>query len=215
MTRMRGGKSDWDTFSPKRRRLSLTTLKALHGGTESLTVEELRELESKDAPRARAMQVEDQHARILAARVYRHWWSPGFHRWEHRTANWREAEERVRQGAQTGMPDFWLFVPQGPVCGCVHSVDCVHTRKAVCAVCELKVPHLSPKREVTRRWWLGEWPGEQQSWHGLRKDQWQRLRELEGCGFQTMVAYGADEALAFFVECAGPKPDVLPAEWGE
>ena len=200
MTRQRDGKSDWDTFSPRKRRDTMTAHKALYGGTERLTAEEFRALNEKREARARPVQVEDQHARILAARAHRHWWRHGWTRVEHRTDNWREAEQRQLQGAQTGMPDFWLFIPR------------MFERPCLRAVVELKAPQHKPKR-VSGQWWLGEWPEGQGTWHALRRDQWLWLRRLDRSGFLTFVAYGHDEAEAWLVEVAGPRPAVLPEEW--
>ena len=195
----------WQKRSPSQNKREIVAQKALMRGMASLTAEERKVMDERPKARSRGVQVEDQHARILAARAHRHWWRHGFTRVEHRTSDWREAEQRMVQGAQTGMPDFWLFVPP---------VTCISGRwLPVRAVCELKAPQHAPKRSVNERWWLDDWPEGQQSWHALRKDQWRWLRLLHGCGFRTMVAYGHDEAEAFFVDVAGPKPDVMPEGW--
>ena len=203
MTRQRDNRSDWTTFTRRRQQLEPIAQKALLLGVDALTDRE-REIYCKpDTPRAKPIQHEDAHARMLAARAHRHWWAPGFTRVEHRTSHSRERDERALQGAQTGMPDFWLFVPLG----WWDAGVCIR------AVCELKAPELSPARRMCNYWWLDAWPGDQQSWHGLRKDQWRWLKILDGCGFKTNVAYGADQAEAFFVEAAGPEPDVMPEMW--
>lgn len=240
----------WMTRAPSTNRREMVTLKALAQGTQSLTSEERKILDERPTARRRGVQVEDQHARILAARAYRHWWAPGFTRIEHRTSNWREAEERMVQGARTGMPDFWLFVPpfgdpdepdvmrEWDSRGKIAAVKLVRARQrlplvqavklieawdsnpgarttpCVRAVCELKSPAHAPKRkDVGRTWWLEDWPEGQETWHALRRDQWQWLRLLDGCGFATCVAYGADQAETFFVGVAGPRPSVMPEGW--
>lgn len=198
----------WQIRSPRQNMREFVAAKALAQGMASLTAEERKVMDEKPTARSRGVQVEDQHARILAARAYRHWWAPGFTRIEHRTADWREAEQRMVQGAQTGMPDFWLFVPW-----CVRIEGDMMPRDGIRAVCELKAPQHKPKRSVGERWWLDDWPEGQQTWHALRRDQWRWLQLLSQCGFHTCVAYGHDEAEAFFVEAAGPKPEVMPEGW--
>ena len=47
----------------------------------------------------------------------------------------------------------------------------------------------------------------------LEPDQAWWLRTLSMCGLSTYVAYGADDALAWLCEKAGPRPDVLPEGW--
>ena len=216
MTRMRDNRSDWPTYSKRTRTETMRTLGALYGGKCTMCGEELARVRNgcdrddcalrvqERKPRARPVQRETAEARILAARVYRRWYQPGFTRVEHRTDNWREAEGRQLEGAQTGMPDFWLFLP--PLAYRDHW-------SPICAVCELKAPNMAPKRQVGPQWWLGDWPEGRKTWHSLREDQWRWLRVLDGCGFATCVAYGADEALAFFDRVAGPQPDVLPEGW--
>ena len=202
MTRMRDNRSDWDTFTPAKRARVAAAQKALYNGTQSLTAEERKLLDQPpQGERARPVQREQAEARKLAALVHRRWYRHGFTRIEHRTSNWKEGEGRLMEGAQTGMPDFWLFIP-GEI------------RPSVRAVCELKAPEHRPKREIdSAYWWLDAWPEGQASWYGLRRDQWRWLWLLNQCGFHTFVAYGADEALEFFDAVAGDEPAGLPDWW--
>lgn len=202
MTRMRNNQSDWDMFPPAKRARMLAAQKALYSGAQSLTAEERKLLDQPPrARRARPVQREQAEARKLAAMVHRRWYRHGFTRIEHRTSNWKEGEGRLLEGAKTGMPDCFLYIPSSA------------RRAPVRAVCELKAPESRPKREVSLHWWLNDWPEDQASQYGLRYDQWRWLRIHNECGFYTMVAYGADEALKFFDDVAGDEPEGLPAWW--
>lgn len=209
MTRQRHNRPDWETFSPAKRKRMMVAQKALMMGSQSLTAEE-RKLLDQPAVRAAPVQRESQHARMFAARAYRHWWYPGLTRIEHRSANWREGDGRRVEGAQTGMPDYWLFVPERGIY--VESIDDHDLMMPRRAVCELKAPEHKPKR-AREAWWLEPWPEGQKTWHALRYDQWRWLQMLAAQDFATCVAYGHDECEAFFVEVAGEKPDVMPDWW--
>ena len=134
------------------------------------------------------------------------WWSPGFTRWEARTANDGETLQNWREGAQSGWPDAGLFVPAYHANKPDVNPDALFV---ICAVVEMKAPDV-PHKGATGQWWLEPWVEGRQSRYGLREDQARWLRLLHGCGFATLVAYEWREAYGWLDQLAGPKPEVLP-----
>ena len=237
MTRMRDSRSDWKTYSPRKRSETLAGMSALYGGACVQCGEKLKDVRDgcdrddcalkarERKARAKPVQHEAAESDIVWERAWaEHWWAPGLRRIEHRTKDQRE--RMTREGVVSGMPDWWLFVPGR--ChwdDCPHMWNCVHATAPVLAVCELKALP-APKDALTRtpEWWLGveswRWTVDsngdpvreayitptwkwQQTWHRVTASQLFELRQLHQCGFRTHVAYGADEALAFFDRVAG------------
>lgn len=238
MTRQRNDRSDWDTFSKARRKAELAGAGDVYGHARRCSTCNVALAAVPDggclaascpyreqpAPvaRARPVQVEQQHAERLAAWAYRHWWYPGWTAIEHRTAHWREADQRSRSGVKTGLPDYVLMIPgaarrqrvnryddRGILKSC--DVEEVGGDGVLCAL-ELKAPHHAPAKDPGPDWWLED-IGDAASRYGVRREQLFWLRTMAGCGFRTKVAYGADQALAWLSAQAGPRPDVLPEEW--
>ena len=215
MRRKTDNRSDWADFSDKRKKAELAGAGDIYGYNRRC---EACRVELKAVPdggcdvkgcpyvpreekaRARPVQVEQQHAHRLATWAYRHWWYPGWTCIEHRSSHARETDARSQQGVKTGLPDSVLLIPARRI-----------EDPIMCAL-ELKAPHLAPKRDPGHEWWLEDF-GDAASRHGLRREQAFWLRTMAGCGFRTKVAYGADQALAWLVEQAGPRPDVMPEGW--
>lgn len=136
------------------------------------------------------------------------WWSPGFERWE--AATWDDGHtlQQWREGARPGWPDCGLFVPAYVPIKSGWNPGAQHI---ICAVCEMKKPADRPRGGMPPQWWLLDWGSRgEKSWHGLKRQQWAKLRALHACGFATRVAYSADEAFEWFDRLAGPRPEVLP-----
>jgi len=199
-TRMRGGRSDWDSYTVTRQSAELALMK-LHAG-QALTDREqelLRRLPQPGKERAPPVQHEATEARHLAVEAYRRWWYPGWTAIEHRTAYAREADARGQQGVKTGLPDSMLLIPGSPWQMPRQSVRCV---------VELKAPSHQPKRDPGEAWWINACDGK--THYGLRPDQRWWLRTMAACGFHTFVAFSALEALSWLDEKAGARPEVLP-----
>lgn len=236
MIRQRGNRSDWEDFTKKRKQAELDGAGDIYGAVRRCSTcnVELKAVPDggclaascpyaeKPAPvaRARPVQVEQQHAARLAAWAYRHWWYPGWTAIEHRTAHWREADQRSKSGVKTGLPDYVLMIPPriyysdepGATVDTWPGIAVTRPTPATLCALELKAPHLAPVKDPGPDWWLDD-IGDAASRHGVRREQVLWLRTMAGCGFRTKVAYGADQALAWLVEQAGPRPDVLPEGW--
>jgi len=144
--------------------------------------------------RAAPARHEDAEARILASRARERWWWPGLTCHMPEMGSVRAGQKRLKAGGGTGWPDYTLILPcRGPVWG------------DTCAL-ELKAAHVQP--ETARRI-----DGEQLG--GLSADQAWWLRNLHDAGWQTCVAYGAEQALAALDMWAGPEPAELPRGWAE
>lgn len=176
--------------------------------------------------RAKPVQVEAQHMQRLANWAYSRWWWPGFERWDAGGLMVQQGGRRQQEGAKRGWPDCGLFIPATP------SGHPDGSSSLLNAAVEIKAPHHAPRRAIDEQWWLeplpvrwtvdsdgdparqvevdGKW---QYGRHSVSADQLCKLRVLDGCGWATFVAYGADEALAWLCEQAGPKPDVMPEGW--
>lgn len=219
MSRMRDGKSDWQTRSRKDQKHALATAAAVYGERcivcgerphAPCVVDTCPWAPTSDKPRAKSVQREAAEARILATGAYTCWWYPGFRRIEHPAklmgggAAYR-ADRVVEEGAKSGCPDFELWVP-----ACVRVVrwsDEPMAPPVICAL-ELKAPGERPRREVPGEWWLA--PCDGSTHYGLRPEQRHWLRTMAGCGARTMVAYSGADALAWLDAQAGPEPEVRP-----
>lgn len=131
------------------------------------------------------------------------WWRPGWWRWE--AAAWSEAEarRRAREGVRAAWPDCGLLIPRPEP----YYERARHTVGYV----EMKAPDRRPRRDVAEQWWLE--PDQIGSRYGLTREQGAVLRMLDAMGASTLVAYSADEALAWFDLLAGPRPEVMPECW--
>ncbi len=133
---------------------------------------------------------EAKEQRALSAWARQQWWARGYVHHESATESRATAFSRWRAGARSGFPDVTVETPSG----------------ARCAV-ELKRQILRPKSRKGL-WWLA-WAEEleaDESWHlakteptrhGLKASQAERLAYMQACGWETMVAYGWDEARAW------------------
>lgn len=228
--RQRDGRSDWAEFSGKRKRDTRAALAELHRrdcehcdgtgvvygkacgpcgglGLAPLTAGQSALIEAagpatKQKPRAKPIQHERHEMESLALMIaygpqdrnpVPPWWGAGFQRWEARTVHDGETLQSWREGASAGWPDCGIFV---------RTVDGIFLN----AACEMKTEADRPKRSMPHYWWLGNWPGEQQSWHGLKREQHRWLSHLEANGWRTLVAYSAQEAYEWFDALAGQRP---------
>ena len=128
------------------------------------------------------------------------WWRPGYWRWEAAVWTDSEARRRAREGVRPGWPDCGLFIPE------------TELKHPVMAALEMKAPQNAPKRAVADRWWLAPM-GKAQSRYGLSREQGAVLATLDALGWDTYVAYGAEDAYAWLDARAGPRPAELPGEW--
>jgi len=129
------------------------------------------------------------------------WWLRGV-KWEYTERQW---------------PDVTLLIPPCDWGWEGMTERHLARRGATRAALELKAEERRPaRRDVLAQsdWWIDRtlWRGTSTR-HGLTKAQHECLCDLHACGFQTMVAYGAQEAFDWLNEVAGPKPDVLPEGW--
>ena len=145
----------------------------------------------------------------LVVMAAREWWWPGFRHHMQERQSRKEAWDGFSRGVKAGWPDVTLLIPD-------IAVDYPHPsdyRFPVRAALELKAEERRPKQKG-EQWWLYWWPEEMSSSHyGLTGHQARCLQDLHACGFQTMVAYGAQEAFDWLNEVAGPRPEVLPEGW--
>jgi len=190
--------TDWQSRGKRYQRATMAGLAELYGNPEQRTEAQQRLIDEAGAPgglapRRRSVQHESAEMQRLAAWVHRHWWAPGWWRWESATMHKREAWRNSSEGVRAGWPDCGLFIPAYGY----HTYS-PNTRIPVRAVLELKAAHRKPIRGGKG---------------GVTDAQRACLGLLEQCGFETAVCYGADEALAQLVEWAGPRPDVLPEGW--
>ena len=214
--RQRDGRSDWGTFSEAKRATVAGVQSMLATGVCSTCNIAVASVEPggcgaatcplrEPTARARPVQHEAREMEALATMVYRQWWNPGYMRWEAKTSNWREGDQRLMEGGKKGWPDCGLFIPSGYTTRGEHFL---------CrAVVEVKAESHRPKRAVEPFWWLHLFEDGHASRYGVSREQSQWLRVLSGCGISTFVAYGAAEAFAWLDEQAGPRPDVLPEGW--
>ena len=118
---------------------------------------------------------------------------------------WLEGAKAKGLGSERGWPDVYLHIP--------WRID--ETRPAVAAAVELKAEHERSKVRGSLPYLFNEFPCGKRSSFGLSAEQAYRLQELATIGYQCAVAWGWEEALAFLDQCAGPRPDELPALWVE
>lgn len=193
--------------SPTRKdRIQVTEL---YAGRASLTDEEVEHLTGEPTRRVQHEAAEAEH---LALEAGRRWWAPGFRHHDTSRVSVIENTQRKERGAGRGWPDYTLHVPN-------HVMRTYYADRPLCAALELKRPDLRPKNVVADRWWLlpDVFARAGETHYGLSADQAIQLQILAACGYQTMVAYGAEEALAWLDEVAGPKParDPFPRLAGE
>ena len=232
---MRDGKNDWQTLSPRRRKHTLAGLVDVYADkSKPLTKAQQRLLDEANQAGAlpkrtgKAVQHESAEMQRLVALVERAWWEPGWWRFEHATMHPLEAERNAREGVRPGWPDCGLLVPMRGL----SNVGNRWNGPAVRAMCELKRPDLRPK-SAGPSWWLGldtEWrivtrkhrdgstsqerarvlaDTGAESRAGVSADQIFCLNLLDRCGFDTFVAYGAEQAFAWFDNLAGPEVEVV------
>lgn len=226
MSRMRDGKSDWQTRSRKDQKHALETAAAVYGERCTMcgerphapcVVDTCPWTPAPTKPRAKPVQREATEARHLAVEAYRRWWYPGFRRVEHPAklmgsgAAYR-ADRVVEEGARSGCPDFELWVPAVPWPPELRAVYAASSQpmqrsRVICAL-ELKALGERPRRKVAREWWLEACDGS--THYGLRPEQRHWLRTMAGCGARTMVAYSGADALAWLDAKAGDRPEVMP-----
>lgn len=154
--------------------------------------------------RAPPVQRESAEMQEIMQQARTRWWRWGLIRHEPAVAirmDERTKQRRKAEGIRGGMPDLELVIPWMARDFAVH------------AYLELKEPESRPKRAVAERWWL-EWHGTgEQTHYGLTARQAAMLQCYAAAGCPTMVAFSADEALAWLDAQAGSPPDVLPREW--
>ena len=112
-------------------------------------------------------------------------WRDGYVHHEQARGSWREAAELAARGVRPGWPDVTVY------------------RAPLMVALELKSEQHRPKNPQPPEWWL-EWDVTNGwTWdsvkdptrYGLRASQAKTLAMLDGCGYRTCVAYGADEAI--------------------
>lgn len=199
---MRRGRSDWPEFTRRQKQPTQGDLALMHAWqtpAERRTPAQSALVAGDATQRATPVQREAPEMERLWRAVRGRWWRPGWWRWE--AAAWSEAEarRRAREGVRAAWPDCGLLIPP------------MYPYVPVTAYCEMKAPDRRPKRTVAEQWWLE--PDQTGSRYGLTREQGAVLRMLAHMGASTMVAYSADEALAWFDALAGPRPEVLPECW--
>lgn len=217
--RNRGGyyPRDWDAKSAKARKAEPALLAQLAG--VDLTAQQQADIDALPEPaqtKRRRVHHEDAAMDHVAVVVSGRWYLPGFQRFRPETTNVHEGKKRQQQGGARGWPDMGLWVP------------------GRCrAVCELKAEHHRPARDPGSTWWWLDVPlvyalvrdarnepamawriddeGEIKAQaHEVRAEQLFWLQTLAATGHATHVAYGAEDAIAWLDEQAGPRPDVMP-----
>lgn len=148
--------------------------------------------------------------------VLTRWWAPWYRHVEQANMIPKVGEDLRNRGKQAGQPDVFLRIP--PISGQRDSGRIWGDWDRVLAALELKAPYQRPKRklEPDDTWWLYYKPEidplakHEPSHYGLRASQARELQILHACGYQTMVAYSAEEAFEWLDKVAGPKPEILP-----
>jgi len=168
----------------------------------ALTDEERQALE-QFAPRGAPVQYERADAESLALHVLHRWWAPGFARHRGEAGNVREGLQGLKEGGVSDWPDFTLLVPP-----CIRTLRWTggppeSREHAVTAALELKSIYVRP----------GTPRGGADQLGALTPGQLRQLRCMRACGWQTCVAYGWAQALAWLDKVAGPEPTELPTEW--
>lgn len=205
MTRMRDARSDWAEFARRRQREPTQAenrlLIAWQTPPERRTPEQWALIAGHMPEQPAPVQHERTEMESLYRRLRQQWWRWGW--WHHEAATWddREAQLRHRLGVRPGWPDCELHIPD-PDGG-----------RALAAYCELKRPDLRPRRNVPPRWWLEGLAEGKRSRYGVSGHQLAVLAMLHECGYETMVAYSADEAFQWLDQIAGPRPEQLPRSW--
>ena len=164
------------------------------------------------APRDKPVAHEAAEQAALTRLVRSRWYAPGYRHMPQETIGRAEALSRYRAGRTPGLLDTRLWIPAVDV----HSPR-LH-RLPVRAVLELKRADAKPKRDPGEAWWL-DWRPEvdpikaEPTRHGLMLSQAIELQLAHAVGYETMVAYGALEAIAWLDEVAGREPERMPEGW--
>ena len=165
-------------------------------------------------PRARRLNNEARDMERLVVMAAREWWWPGFRHHMQERHSRKEAWDGFSRGVKPGWPDVTEMIPEITWRITLDGIPATAGRAACLAALELKAEERRPRIEVPDAWWLDvdRWEHHKSVW-GVTRAQARCLQDLHACGFQTMVAYGAQEAYDWLNEVAGPKPDVLPEGW--
>ena len=166
---------------------------------------------------------ESAEHKALADWIALQWWAKGVKRPESqaRRSQWEQQRLKDEGGAfGRGMPDWMVLIPWQ----WKESYEISFQKTPIRLALELKRRSEAPKRPgAGEEWWLSaKWPwqikgeveNDQSKHYGLTWAQAKTLRLFHGAGFQTMVAYGHDEAREWLERMCGPKPDG-PIDWGD
>ena len=174
-------------------------------------------IEAGQVERAPRVEHEAAEQQELATRARTRWWFPGFsHQPQEGGGEIRGAQMRQR-GQRAGLQDVEVLVPARRALRPDVGVDVPWPFPALRLGLELKAPSARWARDDLHPgpgWWLTiEYEGTptdpeglERTHYGLRGKQAKRLRLLNACGYQTMVAYSAEEALAWIESQVGPEP---------
>ena len=174
-------------------------------------------IEAGQVERAPRVEHEAAEQQELATRARTRWWYPGFSHIAQESGNAEGAvygRKLKDRGQRAGLQDVEVLVPAR----FTRDTSRAATRLAL----ELKSPQARWARDDLHpgpKWWLTieyqgtqtDPAGDERTHYGLRGKQARRLRLLNACGYQTMVAYSAEEALAWIEAQVGPEP--VEIEW--
>ena len=217
---MRGGRSDWAEYVRRKQREPTQAdnkrLKAWYALAAGTATDDDRARLAADE-RAEPVQHESPEIIRLGDGIATRWYWPGYRRFEHAVAiamSPQTKNRRKRERIRGGWPDCGLLIPKRTARGLSRKVGAMgdlNIYGPTVAYCEMKAPDRRPRRAVADQWWLE--PEQVGTRYGLTREQGAVLRMLDAMGASTMVAFSADEALAWFDSLAGPRPEVMPECW--
>lgn len=147
------------------------------------------------------------------------WYAPGYRHVEQARPSENKAKMAAmkRAGVRPGVPDVTQRIPPRKVRIPIGRGEFGGTVlwPITLAALELKAPYLRPRTAVEPEWWLAwarEQPREGTTRYGLQAAQAIELAILDMCDYRTFVAYGAEEAIAWLDDVAGPEP-AEPIDW--